>query len=100
MQCVELDFQYASEGIHRRWDAGFRITACAATPDQVLSDSLLWSRSAVAHSIVYFVGTQQFALGVCEDADALTPLVCMSDFESFTLAGSVRAQRATEAPGR
>jgi hypothetical protein len=36
LQCVELDFQYASEGIHRRWDAGFRITACAATPDQVL----------------------------------------------------------------
>ena len=34
VQCVELDFQYASEGIHRRWDAGFRITACAATPDQ------------------------------------------------------------------
>jgi len=21
-QCVELDFQYPSEGIHRRWDAG------------------------------------------------------------------------------
>ena len=34
MQCVELDFQYASEGIHQRWDGGFRITACAATPDQ------------------------------------------------------------------
>ena len=33
-QCVELDFQYASEGIHRRWDAGFRITSGAATPDQ------------------------------------------------------------------
>lgn len=35
-QCVELDFQYPSEGIHRRWDAGasFRITSCAATPDQ------------------------------------------------------------------
>eukprot|EP00955_Chlamydomonas_euryale_P100248 365271-Chlamydomonas_euryale.AAC.7 len=33
-QCVELDFQYPSEGIHRRWDAGFRITACAATVDQ------------------------------------------------------------------
>ena len=31
---MELDFQYASEGIHQRWDAGFRITACAATPDQ------------------------------------------------------------------
>lgn len=33
-QCVELDFQYPSEGIHRRWDGGFRITATAATPDQ------------------------------------------------------------------
>ncbi|GAB4816588.1 hypothetical protein N2152v2_003634 [Parachlorella kessleri] len=33
-QCVELDFQYPSEGIHRRWDAGYRITSCAATPDQ------------------------------------------------------------------
>ena len=33
-QCVELDFQYPSEGIHRRWDGGLRITACAATPDQ------------------------------------------------------------------
>ena len=26
-QCVELDFQYPSEGIHRRWDAGARIPA-------------------------------------------------------------------------
>lgn len=34
-QCVELDFQYPSEGIHRRWDGGFRITSCASTPDQV-----------------------------------------------------------------
>ena len=33
-QCVELDFMYPSEGIHRRWDSGFRITCCAATPDQ------------------------------------------------------------------
>ena len=24
----------SAQGIHRRWDAGFRITACAATPDQ------------------------------------------------------------------
>ena len=31
---MELDFQYSSEGIHKRWDGGFRITACAATPDQ------------------------------------------------------------------
>ena len=31
-QCVELDFMYPSEGIHRRWDSGFRITCCAATP--------------------------------------------------------------------
>lgn len=21
-QCVELDFQYSSEGVHRRWDEG------------------------------------------------------------------------------
>jgi hypothetical protein len=33
-QFVELDFQYPSEGIHRRWDGGFRITSCASTPDQ------------------------------------------------------------------
>lgn len=29
-----MDFQYPSEGIHKRWDAGYRITACAATPEQ------------------------------------------------------------------
>ncbi len=34
-QVVELDFQYPSEGIHKRWDGGYRITAMAATPDQV-----------------------------------------------------------------
>ena len=34
-QVVELDFQYPSEGIHKRWDGGYRITALAATPDQV-----------------------------------------------------------------
>ena len=33
-QVVELDFQYPSEGIHKRWDGGFRITSCGATPDQ------------------------------------------------------------------
>ena len=33
-QCVELDFQYPSEGIHRRWDAGYRITSSGATLDQ------------------------------------------------------------------
>lgn len=31
---VELDFCYPSEGIHKRWEAGYRITAAAATPDQ------------------------------------------------------------------
>lgn len=31
---VELDFLYPSEGIHRRWDYGYRITATAATWDQ------------------------------------------------------------------
>ena len=33
-QVVELDFLYPSEGIHRRWDMGYRITATAATWDQ------------------------------------------------------------------
>ena len=33
-QVVELDFLYPSEGIHRRWDAGYRITSTAATFDQ------------------------------------------------------------------
>jgi hypothetical protein len=31
---VELDFLYPSEGIHRRWENNYRITATAATPDQ------------------------------------------------------------------
>jgi hypothetical protein len=31
---VELDFLYPSEGIHRRWDGGYRITSTAATWDQ------------------------------------------------------------------
>lgn len=31
---VELDFLYPSEGIHRRWDNGYRITSTAATFDQ------------------------------------------------------------------
>ncbi|KAK9923460.1 hypothetical protein M0R45_031878 [Rubus argutus] len=31
---VELDFLYPSEGIHRRWDSGYCITAMAATSDQ------------------------------------------------------------------
>ncbi|KAK7267852.1 hypothetical protein RIF29_20531 [Crotalaria pallida] len=33
-QFVELDFLYPSEGIHRRWDNGYRITSTAATWDQ------------------------------------------------------------------
>lgn len=34
LQVVELDFLYPSEGIHRRWDGGYRITSTAATTDQ------------------------------------------------------------------
>lgn len=34
MQVVELDFLYPSEGIHRRWESGYRITSMAATADQ------------------------------------------------------------------
>lgn len=33
-QVVELDFLYPSEGIHRRWESGYRITSTAATADQ------------------------------------------------------------------
>ncbi|KAK9923456.1 hypothetical protein M0R45_031875 [Rubus argutus] len=33
-QVVELDFLYPSEGIHRRWDSGYSITATAAIWDQ------------------------------------------------------------------
>lgn len=33
-QVIELDFLYPSEGIHRRWDCGYRITSTAATDDQ------------------------------------------------------------------
>ena len=33
-QVVELDFLYPSEGIHRRWESGYRITSTAATNDQ------------------------------------------------------------------
>ena len=33
-QVVELDFLYPSEGIHKRWDSGYRITATAGTWDQ------------------------------------------------------------------
>ncbi|KAK6944984.1 Protein kinase domain [Dillenia turbinata] len=33
-QVVELDFLYPSEGIHRRWESGYRITSAAATSDQ------------------------------------------------------------------
>ena len=29
-----MDFQYPSEGIHKRWDAGYRITCAASTHDQ------------------------------------------------------------------
>lgn len=34
LQVVELDFLYPSEGIHRRWENGYRITSTAATADQ------------------------------------------------------------------
>ena len=34
-QCVELDFQYPSEGIHRRWDAGGAPLQCCLVPPLV-----------------------------------------------------------------
>ena len=44
-QCVELDFQYPSEGIHRRWDAGGAIPPCAAWPTASLSCCVLLGTS-------------------------------------------------------
>lgn len=45
-QCVELDFQYPSEGIHRRWDAGAsersQHSALQCTPIQSLCCPQLW----------------------------------------------------------
>merc|ERR1712224_980164 len=35
-QCIEVDCQYPSEGIHKRWNADFRITSCTATSDQTV----------------------------------------------------------------
>ena len=31
-QCIELDFQYPSEGIHRRWDAGEAASSTLEAP--------------------------------------------------------------------
>ncbi|KAL5708161.1 hypothetical protein ACHQM5_018986 [Ranunculus cassubicifolius] len=33
-QVVELDFLYPSEGIYKRWDSSYRLTATAAILDQ------------------------------------------------------------------
>lgn len=33
-QVVELDFHYPSEGIHKRWDMGYRITCVGSTHEQ------------------------------------------------------------------
>ena len=39
-QCVELDFQYPSEGIHRRWDAGPPLSRSARPADRRTYHSL------------------------------------------------------------
>jgi hypothetical protein len=75
---VELDFQYASEGIHRRWDAGFRITACAATPDQVLP---LPAFAAVAARQTVRLSPWNCFAGCLEAADALTQSNSVLTFE-------------------
>lgn len=35
MKAIELDFGFPVEGVSRRWAAGYRITAVAATMEQV-----------------------------------------------------------------
>ncbi|GJS21334.1 hypothetical protein Tco_0449966 [Tanacetum coccineum] len=37
---VELDFLYPSEGIHHRWESGYRITSMATTHDQAVTSRL------------------------------------------------------------
>ncbi|KAL5724664.1 hypothetical protein ACHQM5_007892 [Ranunculus cassubicifolius] len=44
-QVAELDFLYPSEGIHKRWDSGYRITATAATLDQ--ASFILWTAATL-----------------------------------------------------
>ena len=40
-QCVELDFQYPSEGIHRRWDAGGKALGnCPSRQSRTLSGQI------------------------------------------------------------
>jgi hypothetical protein len=62
-QCVELDFQYPSEGIHRRWDAG-EWTPCAAlhrTACRTLGSVSVSGRSSVAVHCVCCAPTQHDA---------------------------------------
>lgn len=51
-----MDFQYPSEGIHKRWDAGYRITACAATPEQVRASQPASAASTVMWCVTARVG--------------------------------------------
>ena len=53
-QCVELDFQYPSEGIHRRWDAGeppHALSTVAAEPVLRLPNCRLRSRNNTSISV-------------------------------------------------
>ena len=52
--------RYPSEGIHRRWDAGFRITAVGATPDQTAVVLSAPRRAADAHEVQETLRTSAF----------------------------------------
>lgn len=76
LQVVELDFQYPSEGIHRRWIQGYRITTMAANSDQaaiVLSlpkrkpsnetqETLRTSQFPITNIQVFNTRTSQFSI--------------------------------------
>lgn len=76
-QCVELDFQYPSEGIHRRWDAGYRITSCAATPDQAAfvlrCGSARWGLAVLLGLLHWLGGTTVQESSVCLHLLTRTP---------------------------
>lgn len=59
-QCIELDFQYPSEGIHRRWDAGQRLFH-RTTDTQSVSISCPIESLLVACNLANTVSALEFA---------------------------------------
>ena len=87
LQVVELDFLYPSEGVHRRWDGGYRITSTAATTDQA---ALILSipRRRLADETQETLRTSQFPsthVKVSRDYSNLSRLFWFCSWFSFPL---------------